>query len=124
MVLLLLLHRFLGELFFLSSQEAYLQFSRNPRPYLEYGVHPKMPVRIAIMGFQNTGAKTLSRIIADRHGAAWISLSEILGQKIAKKRARFLADVKQKTETKILDTLMLQQKREINEIKTSRFQCH
>ncbi len=116
---LLLFFRFLGELFFLSSREAFNEFARNPRPYLDHDLQPKVPLRAVIMGFQRSGAESLSRVLADKHGAAWISMNEHLGPKLQQKRNEMLNNVKRRTEQKTIDTITRQRNREIEEIKTS-----
>ncbi|KAM7542180.1 hypothetical protein Aperf_G00000005329 [Anoplocephala perfoliata] len=112
---------FLGSLYFLSSRDALNSFIRNPRPYLDnYGQsQPKPIVRIAIMGFQRSGADTLSRLVADRYGAVLISLSEILKLELQAKRNEMLEKVGKAVESDIIEKLENQRRRELGEITTS-----
>lgn len=112
--------RFLGYLYFLSSRTALQSFIRNPRPYLDFQIpQPKLTVRIAVVGFHKSGSATLCRLLADRHGAVCISLTELLRKDLDAKLKATLAKVKAEVETNAVEKLNNQRKREIEEIKTS-----
>uniref|UniRef100_A0A915EUU8 Adenylate kinase 9 n=1 Tax=Echinococcus canadensis TaxID=519352 RepID=A0A915EUU8_9CEST len=113
---------FLGCLYFLSCREALKSFIRNPRPYLDFQIsQPKFTVRIAVMGFQKSGSTALCRLLADRHGAICISLTEILREELDAKLKETLEMVKAEVETDVVEKLNNQRKREIEEIKTNNY---
>lgn len=73
------------------------------------------------MGFRRSGADTLSRLIADKYGAALINLSEILKLEIQAKRNEMLENVRKAVESDVIDKLENQRKRELSEIITSTY---
>ncbi|VDO04588.1 unnamed protein product [Rodentolepis nana] len=112
---------FLGFLYFLSSREAMDSFTRNPRPYLDYygQFQPKSTIRIAILGFQESGAAALCQLIAEKCDAKLISLSEILKTEIEEKEKGILEKIKNGVEIDLIDKLNKQRKRELDEIYTN-----
>ncbi|KAL5965146.1 Adenylate kinase 9, partial [Taenia solium] len=113
---------FLGYVYFLSCRTALQSFIRNPRPYLDFQIpQPKFTVRIAVVGFQKSGSATLCHLLADRHGAVCISLTELLRKDLDAKLKATLAKVKAEVETNTVEKLNNQRKREIEEMKTNNY---
>ncbi|VDD79669.1 unnamed protein product [Mesocestoides corti] len=107
-------------MFFLSSREALNAFTRNPRPYLgPIGVLPRAPVRIAVVGYLESGARSLCRLIADRHHAVWISLTDLLRKEHAAKRAEMRYQVRTQVEASLIEQMISQRRREVDAIVTS-----
>ncbi|KAM3176027.1 hypothetical protein ACTXT7_007327 [Hymenolepis weldensis] len=112
---------FLGFLYFLSSRDAMNKFIRNPRPYLDYygQFQPKSPIRIAILGFRESGAASLCQLISEKCGAKLISLSKILKVEIEAREKETLEKIKNAVKKDLIDKLNKQRKRELDEIATN-----
>lgn len=102
----------------LSSFEASREFIRNPRPYL-VSPQPVMPVRIAIVGHLCAGVSSMTRLIAERYNASWISLNDILQAELIRAKKKFMRKVREDTTAKTIKNIVDQRKREADEIRTS-----
>lgn len=98
------------------------KFIRNPRPYLDYygQFQPKSTIRIAILGFRESGAASLCQLISEKCGAKLISLSKILKVEIEAREKETLEKIKNAVEKDLIDKLYKQRKRELDEIVTSK----
>ncbi|VDN10268.1 unnamed protein product [Dibothriocephalus latus] len=111
---------FLGQIFLLSSYEAYEEFIRNPRPFL-IAPQPVIPVRIALVGHVTAGASSVARLVSERYNTSYIDLDELLHKELTAMRTAFLDKVREETETKTIQTISEQKKREVDEIKTNAY---
>lgn len=66
---------FMNKIFFLSSEEAYIKFYRNPRPYL-LPPFPKVNCKIFVMGPKYCGKSAVAKCLAYLLNAEIISLEE------------------------------------------------
>uniref|UniRef100_A0A0X3NG87 Adenylate kinase 9 n=1 Tax=Schistocephalus solidus TaxID=70667 RepID=A0A0X3NG87_SCHSO len=111
---------FLGQIFLLSSYEAFEDFIRNPRPFL-IAPQPVIPMRIALVGHVTAGASSVARLVSERYNASYIDLDDLLREELTAMRTAFLDKVREETETKTIQTISEQKKRELDEIKTNTY---
>lgn len=60
--------RFLDKMYCLSSSEALVKFTRNPRAYL-LPPHPRIPCKVCIIGPPTSGKTSLAEMIAQHYNA-------------------------------------------------------
>lgn len=59
---------FLDKMYSMSSPEALVQFTRNPRAYL-LPPHPSIPCKVCVVGPPTSGKSTLVRMVAEKYNA-------------------------------------------------------
>ena len=59
---------FLDKMYSMSSPEALVQFTRNPRAYL-LPPHPCIPCKVCVVGPPTSGKSTLVRMVAEKYNA-------------------------------------------------------
>lgn len=65
---LLFVSSFLDKMYSMSSPEALVQFTRNPRAYL-LPPHPRIPCKVCVVGPPTSGKSTLAKMVAEKYNA-------------------------------------------------------
>ncbi|KAL6095965.1 ak9 [Pungitius sinensis] len=87
---------FQDKMYFLSSQEAYQKFVRNPRPYLLPPM-PRPPCRVSIIGPPKAGKSTLCKLLAQHYNASVLDVEVLVQPLLAKVEQERLDKVEEET---------------------------
>ncbi|XP_075453717.1 adenylate kinase 9 isoform X2 [Ascaphus truei] len=107
---------FLDKIYLLSSEEAFIKFRQNPRPYLLPPM-PLPPCKVAVLGPRSSGKTTLCNLIANKYTGKVLDMSLLITPHAEEAKKNALEKVRaEATESAInIVKINLQQERTLKE---------
>ena len=96
--------RFLDKMYCLSSSEALVQFTRNPRAYL-LPPHPRIPCKVCIIGPPTSGKTSLAEMIAQHYNAMVLDMGVLLKPLLADAKEAAVQEAREKAKSSTIATL-------------------
>ncbi|CAI8010883.1 Adenylate kinase 9 [Geodia barretti] len=95
---------FLDKVYCLSSSEALVQFTRNPRAYL-LPPQPRIPCKVCIIGPPTSGKTSLAEMIAQHYNATVLDMAVLLEPVVAEAKEAVVREAREEAKSSTIDTL-------------------